>query len=363
MADPGSPDLIELGYTLGYITEAQFRAMREFGTYQNRTGVPDTKADVVTRANAAYPRAVLEVLVQINEIFAGNITVPGIANVAGKSWRDGDDGAAVIDSTDITAYGIQAPSHMWHFNGTNGAYLGGTSMVSKYVSGAGIDRDIYAIVNARGGVADEERFVYGARNVYDLKRYSSANLSGIGATMAFAGWFHLSEWNQSPDGIVLAAHRAYDRADETGASYRLGFELGLGIESVTDTRDELALYYRHYNDTDVEEIRLPITGGGGNIALPMGREMFVAFTRTGSTLSFYVNGLLLGTETFGAGEEASPGTAPEMRLVLGSDWDGTRYLHGAMRNVAVWTGVQPTAAHLLTFYRIGAGFLPKAISA
>lgn len=362
MADPGQPDLIELGYTVGIMTEAQFRSMREFQTYLNQAGIPDTKADIVTRANAAYPRAVAEVLVQINEVLAGNIIVPGIANVAGKSWRDGDDGAAIVESLDLAAYGIQAPSHMWHCDGTNAAYLGGTAMISKYVS-TGFDRDIFSIVNARGGVTGEERFVYGARNVYDLKRYSAANISGIGATMSFACWVHLSEWNQTPEGIIIASHRAYDRADETGASYRLGFELGLGINSATDTRDELALYYRHYNGSDVEVIRLPITGGGGNIALPMGREMFVAFRRTGSTLSFYVNGMLLGNATFTAGNEPSPGTAPEMRLMLGGNWDGTRYLHGAMRNVAVWTGVQPSPSHILNFYRVGAGFLPKALPA
>jgi hypothetical protein len=362
MADPGAPTLIELGYVLGYITEAQFRAMPEFSTYVNRAGVPDTKADIITRANAAYPRAVLEVLIQVNKVFSGDIIVPGIAGVAGKSWRDGDDGSAIIESLDISDYGIQAPSQMWHLNGTQSAYLGGNNLLAKYVS-SGLDRDIYAIMNARGGVSGEERFVYGARGVYDLKRYSASSVAGIGATMAFAAFIHVSEWNQSPDGIVIASHRAYDRADETGASYRLGFEIGLGLDSVTDTRDELALYYRHYSGTDIEVVRLPITGGGGNIALSMGREVFIAFTRTGSELKLYVNGLLLSTASFGAGDEPSPGSAPEMRLVLGSDWDGSRYLHGSMRNVAMWTGVQPTAANLLNYYKIGAGFLPKAIPA
>lgn len=362
MADPGAPTLIELGYVLGYITEAQFRSMPEFSTYVNRAGVQDTKADVVTRANAAYPRAVLEVLVQINDILAGNIVVPGIANVAGKSWRDGDDGSAIIETADLTAYGIQAPSQMWHLDGTQAAYIGGNNLLAKYVS-SGLDRDIYSIVNARGGISGESRFVYGARGVYDLKRYSAADISGIGSTMAFAAFVHVSEWNQSPDGIVIASHRAYDRADETGASYRLGFELGLGYESVTDTRDELALYYRHYSGTDVEIVRLPITAGGGNIALPMGREMMIAFTRTGSLITFYVNGILLATAALSAGQEASPGTAPEMRLVLGSAWDGSRYLHGSVRNVALWTGVQPSPSNLLNYYRIGAGFLPKASGA
>jgi hypothetical protein len=358
MADPGQPDLIENGYVLGFITEAQFRAMREFQTYQNRVGVPDTKSDVKTRANAAYPRAVLEVLVQLNEIMAGNIIVPGIANVSGKSWRDGDDGSNIVESLDIAGYGIQAPSQMWLLNGTTGAYLGGNALVSTDPA-----RDLYAIVNARGGINGESRFVYGGRSIYGLQYHSAANISGIGQTMAFAAFVHVSEWNESPDGIIIASHRAYDRADETGASYRLGFELGLGYTSVTATPDELALYYRHYNGTDVEVVRFPVTGGSGHIALPMGREMFVAFTRTASTLNFYVNGLLLGSATFSAGNEPSPGTAPEMRLMLGGQWDGSRYLHGSMRNVAVWTGVQPSAAHLLNYYRIGAGFLPKAIPA
>lgn len=358
MADPGQPDLIENGYTIGYITEAQFRAMREFQTYQNRVGVPDTKADVVTRANAAYPRAVLEVLVQINEVLNGNLVVPGIANVAGKSWRDGDDGANLVESLDITSYGIQAPSQMWHLNGTLGAYLGGNGLVNTDPA-----RDLYSIITARGGINGEDRFIYGGKSIYGLQRHSFANLAGIGQTMAFAAFVHVSEWNQSPDGIVLASHRAYDRADETGASYRLGFELGLGYTSISATPDELALYYRHFNGSDVEVVRFPITAGSGHIAPPLGREMFIAFTRTASELRFYLNGLLLGTASFGVGDEPSPGVGAEMRLMLGGDWDGSRYLNGSMRNVAVWTGAQPSAANLLNYYRIGAGFLPKALPA
>lgn len=358
MADPGQPDLIELGYVLGYMTEAQFRSMREFSTYQNRVGVPDTKADVVTRANAAYPRAVLEVLVQLNEILAGNITVPGISNVAGKSWREGDDGADVIENLDISTYGIQPPSHLWHFNGDNLPYLGGVGMDSSDVT-----REVAALINARGGVNNEQKFVHAGRSMYGLHRYSESNLAGIGATMAFAAFVQLSEWNQSPDGIVLASHRAYDRADETGASYRLGFELGLGYESVTATRDELALYYRHYNGSNVEVVRFPITAGSQHVALPFGREVFIAFTRTASAIDFYVNGRVYYSVNFGVGNDPSPGTAPEMRLVLGADWDGSRYLNGSMRNVAVWTGVQPSAANILNYYRVGAGFLPRVLPA
>jgi hypothetical protein len=358
VADPGQPDLIENGYTLGYITEAQFRGMREFQTYQNRVGVPDTKAGVVTRANAAYPRAVLEVLVQLNKILAGDIIVPGIANVAGKSWRDGDDGANIIETNDMTSYGIQAPTDMWHLNGTQGAYIGTNTLVSTDPT-----RDLYSLVTARGGINGENRFIYGGRSIYGLQRRTTTNIASIGQTMAFAAFVHVSEWNQSPDGIVIASHRAYDRATQTGASYRLGFELGLGYSSVTATPDELALYYRHYNGSDVEVVRFPFTAGSGHIALPLGREMFVAFTRTASTLNFYVNGLLLGSATFTAGNEPSPGNGAEMRLLLGGDWDGSRYLHGSMRNVAVWTGVQPSADNLLNYYRIGAGFLPKAIPA
>ena len=356
MADPGPPTITELGYLLGYITEEQFRAMPEFGTYENRKGIPDKKTDVAKRANAAYARAVLEVLVQINEIFAGRATLPpALLNAIGRSWIAGDDGTEIVETDDFGEYLIQTPSHLWHLNGTLGAYLGGTAMVSNAPS-----RLVSSLMSARGGVEGEAQFIYGGRSLPGVRRHSSANLSGIGATMAFAAWVHVGEWNQSPNGIVIAAHRAFDRSNTTGASYRLGFELGLGYANGAATPDEMSLYYRHVNASNVEVLRTPETGGAQRIAMPFGREFFIAFIRTATTLNIYVNGLLLSTHTFGAGDAPSPGVGSEMRLGLGGDWDGSRSLVGSMRNVAVWTGAQPTAQNIKSYYRVGAGFIPKA---
>jgi hypothetical protein len=360
MADPGQPTIIENGYTVGYMTEGQFRAMPEFSTYINRAGVSDTKSGVTTRANAAYPRAVLEVLVQINEALGGRLEVPGLTAIAGKSWRPGDDGAATVDNLDIATYGIQAPSHLWHLNNTLAAYLGGVAMLTN------IAVDLYALVNARGGgpntLADPARFIHGAKSFYGMRRHSAANLSGIAAIMSFSCFVLISEWNQTPDGSIIAAHMRYDGATKTGASYRLGFELGIGYTSGSATPAELCLYYRHVNGSDAEVVVFP-TGGSGRTALPLGTEFCLAFKRTSTAIDFYINGLLYSSHTFGGGNSPSPGSAAEMRLLLGGDWDASRYLNGYVRNVAVWTGTQPTAGHLLDFYRVGSGFSAKGLPA
>lgn len=347
-------------FTLGQTTQSQLLALPEMAPtdYVNTAGVPDTKEDCNTRANAVYPRFWREVIRQINNVFLGTQIVPGIAGVQGKSWRPGDDGSDLVETLDIAGYGIQSPSNMWLFDASYAAAIGGNAMVSSDPT-----RDEFMLVNARGGMNGEARFIRAARSMYGIRYHSFANPSGIGQTVAFAGFVTLSEWNQAPDGIVLASHRAYNTATETGASYRLGFEFGLGYGSVTETRDALSLYYRHRNASDVDVVRYVVVGSSGHLALPLGREVFVAFLRTATTLDFYINGLLIYSTVFSGPDAPSPGSDAAMRLLIGGDWDATRYLNGGFRNVALWTGVQPSASHLLNYYRIGAGFLPKQVPA
>ena len=347
-------------FTLGITTEAQMLAKPELAPtdYVNTAGVPDTKEDCNTRANAVYPRFVREFIRQVNNVFLGTQIVPGISGVSGKSWRPGDDGANTVVAFDIASYAITNPTAMWVFDQTLLDAIGSNTMVSSDPT-----RDGMMLINARGGVNGEARFVYAARTMYGVRLRSTSNPSGIGQTMTFAGFVTLSEWNQSPDGIILAAHRDYNSTDEVGVASRLGFELGLGYASVTETADSLVLYYRHRNSSDAEVVRYVVVGGAAHVSIPMGREVFVAFKRTATTLEFYLNGLLLYSTTFSAGNEPSPGNGADMRLLLGGDWNGTRYLNGGFRNVAIWTGTQPSAAELLSYYRIGAGFIPKGLPA
>lgn len=355
--------------SLGEVTEAALRAIPEFqppSGYINKQGVPNTKAGCATRVNAVLGDAYKEFWVQVNAVFRGDKSVPGITAGTGKTWRPGDDGANTVATTDITGRSIPAPTSMWLLNG---------GLTDEYASNSlnSLDsgRELYTLVNARGGVVGESRVVVGAHCIGPgssapfggtkpaIRYHSTSNPSGIGATMAFAMFVNVDGWNQANDGVVLASHRRHDGSDETGASYRLGFELGLGKSSIAATWNELALYYRHVNAAGTEVVRFPVIGSS-HLRLAYGKEHCIAFLRTATTLKIYVNGIIFADATFTAPDAPAPGTDPAMRLLVGGDWNGTKYANGAIRNVAVWTGSQPTAANLLDYYKVGAGFLPKS---
>lgn len=342
-------------FSLGYQTEAQLRAVPEMAAsgYINRAGIPDTRVDCNTRANAVYAEFMREMLVQINNMANGTLIVPGISNVTGKSWRDGDDGCNTVVETDFAAYGIEFPTNLWTFNQSIGATLGSVAMLSSNGSFPS-----WGVINARGGVNGESRFIHGARSFYNLHYLSAAVIPSMAAITTVAGFFRLSHWNQTNDGIVLLAYRRYDGNSEVSGAYRLGFELGLGRTSGTSTPEELALYYRHVDATDVERIHF-IKPSTDRVSLSFGQEVFLAFRRNATSIDFFVNGLLFASSTFTAGQGPATGGSPSMRLLVGGDWDSTRYNNGSCRNLAVWTGTQPTDAMLLNYYRVGAGFSPK----
>lgn len=343
-------------FTLGQTTQSQLLALPELAPtdYVNTAGVPDTKEDCNTRANAVYARFIREALRQINNVFLGTQTVPGIASVAGKSWRQGDDGSDTVVDLDMNAYGVQLPNYLWTFNGNGGAAeIGGINIAGTYFN--------FDMVNARGGVNDEDRFVYALRSFYGKYYRAAATMPTVVTNLAFCAFFNLSAWNQSNDGIVLASYRAYDRADETGASYRLGFEIGLGRVSGLETGEALSLYYRHVGSNDVEVIKFLDIGGPFSVSFPFGREVCIGFIRGATAIQIYINGLLAYSAGYASpGQDPVAGNAPEMRLMLGATWDGSKYLNGSVRNVALWTTAFPNAAQMLSYYRVGAGFLPKA---
>lgn len=347
-------------FNIGFQTTAQLLAVPEMAPtgYVNGAGIPDTAADCNTRANAVYAGFIRQCLAQLNEIMLGNVVPPGIGTLQGTTWRSGDDAANTVEPDDITAYGIATPSALWTLNGFNASEYAGPDM-------AGSLANYYQLQNARGGVNGEEKLIHGAHTFRGNVVYNASAIT-IGQTLTWCGFVHLGLWNQANKGAIIATHRAYDRADEIGSSYRLGFELALGDLSGANNQ-ALSLTYRHVNSVDTDINRDIVISGLSRISLAWGREYFLAIKRTATTLDVYVNGLIIYSTTFSPGDEPSPGTAPEMRLMHGGSWvgseltaDTSRYIDGAFRNVALWNTSQPNAAQLLSFYRIGAGFLEKA---
>lgn len=341
-------------FTLGQTSEAQLLAKPELAPtdYVNTAGVPDTQADCNTRANAVYPRFLREFIRQVNNVFIGNQIVPGISGVAGKAWRQGDDGSRVVDSADLITYAITTPTLLWKLNGSENSNIGSNDFAGSVFN--------FDLVNARGGVNGEARELYALKSFYNKFYRTSSTIPTLVTNLAFCAFFNLSEWNQANDGVVLASYRAYDRADETGASFRLGFEIGLGRASGAETGQALSLYYRHVGSNDAEVIKFIDLGGPYSVSIPFGREVCIAFVRGAAAIQIYINGLLVYASGFGAGQDPIAGNAAQMRLMIGADWDGTRSNNGSVRNAAIWTTSLPDAAQLLSYYRVGAGFLPGA---
>lgn len=348
-------------FNIGFQTTAQLLAVPEMAPtgYVNGAGIPDTAADCNTRANAVYAGFIRQCLAQLNEIMLGNVVPPGIGTLQGTTWRAGDDGSNTVENGDIIGYGITVPSALWTLNGSTASEYAGPNM-------SGSLSTYYQMQNARGGVNGEERFIYGGRTFSGNVLFNSSAIT-IGQTVAWCGFVHIGHWNQANKGAIIVTHRAYDRVNETGSSYRLGFELGLGDMVGIDDPHSLSLYYRHINASDAEVSRGINISGANRIALGAGREWFIGMLRTPTALSIFINGLLVFTSSFDPGDEPSPGTAPEMRLMHGGSWVGSesttatsRYIDGSFRNVALWNTSQPNASQLLSFYRVGAGFLAKA---
>ena len=339
MAD--SPSMI----TLGGMTEAAFRAVPELAAaYTNAAGIDDTRAGLATRANAVYAKFIREVLVQVNEMAAGRLIVPGLST--GRYWRDGDDRSSATTPTALANASVTTPSHLWEMYAQLGASLGGVNLTATG------GRAVAVPASARNATDAETTVVYGMRCLHGAPYYSAASLGLPGAfTISFV--LHVDSWGQDNSGCIIASYRAYDRATEVGASYRMGFEIGLGNPAAPTRSDDFALYCRQYSAADAEMIATATTNGYP-VSLGYGREYHIAYQRNGSEVTFYVNGIVLYQTTLSAA--ASVGTAPEMRLVLGGAWDGSRHVDGYVRNVILWTGAQPGPAEIKACYRIGAGF-------
>lgn len=367
MATPDPPTVVDWGN----VDEVDLRQIPEFlGGYTNRAGIPDTKEGLRTRANASWPRFITEFIVCANEIWAGRKEVPQNTGgeTAGKLWRQGDDEAWSINFDDFTLYSLPVPQILWPFNASRTSQPGAQSLD---VSGSQ-ERFLWEAMNIRGGVSgdlSQNRQVYGLRSTSGNHYTADAGVTGMTTPgdLTVCGFFTLPQWNQANDGVVLMAHRNFQSATETGAADRLGFELGLG--SPGSERTDLALYYRDRDANDNERIVIPTAGSGaseGPIYLPWGREHFIAVQHyfTFATESFWtrviVNGLIVHDAPVGS--VGTPGTSANMRMIFGADWNGLRHQGGGIRNVAIWPQnvTQPTPEQLKTFYRVGAGFLPRA---
>lgn len=330
--------------TLGYMSEAALRAVPELAAaYTNAAGIDDTRAGLATRANAVYPKFLREIIVQLNEIAAGRTPVPGLST--GRYWRDGDDRSSATEATPLANAGVPTPQYSWPLYGSLVASAGAVNLTATG------GRAVAVPASARNATDAETTMVYGMRCLHGAPYYSAASLT-IGATFTIAFVLHVDSWGQDNSGCIIASYRAYDRATETGASYRMGFEVGLGNPAAPTRSDDFALYCRQYSAADAELIATASTGSYP-ISLPYGREYHVAIQRNGSEVTFFINGILV--TSFSVGAVPSVGTAPEMRLVLGGAWDGSKHVDGYLRNVLIWNTAVGTAA-IKACYRIGAGY-------
>ena len=354
MTDPGPPSTINLGY----MTDAQFRSVTELnGDFVNRVGVADTKADLRTRANAAWPRFIKEFCAQVNLIFAGVITVPGIATAAGAKWRPGDDGAQSINDLSVTAYGIATPTSIWTLDDDEDDVYG---VVTLETTGTSPAFDIiYSAVAVKGSYTLADNIVYGGRTFYGNSLTTTAFYAAP-VVCAASITFRAAQWNQDNEGIVLMANRASDSSNSTGATYRLGFELGLGIDSgSTNVPQQLCLYYRHVNaGTESNITRFCTTANLSRVYLSPDMEWTVGFIRTATTLRFFINGIEMSSHDHTANPPV-PGT--DIDIMLGGTYGGLQYVDGYVRNAIVWTGDQPDAGDMRNVYLLSAGHIAKVL--
>lgn len=354
MTDPGPPSTVNLGY----MTEAQLRSIAEFnGGYTNRVGIPDTKAGLRTRANASWARLMTELWVQLNEIFRGTITVPGIALASGAKWRPGDDGAQAINDLSIAGYGIATPTSVWPLDDDNDDIY---SVATVNTTGASPTfAMIYSPVAVKGSYTLADNIVYGGRTYYQAALATVANYS-VPVVCAASITFRAAQWNQANEGIVLLTNRSASNASSSGASYRLGFELGLGVDSgSTNVPQQLCLYYRHSaSPSEAAITRFCTTASGARVHLSPDMEWTVGFIRTATTLRFFVNGIEMSSHDHTSSPPV-PGSA--LDVIMGGTYGGLRYLDGYVRNVAIWTSAQPDAGDMRNVYLLSAGHIAKVL--
>lgn len=360
---------------LGVWTESEIRQVEEFfGGFTNRAGIPDTKSGIRTRANASWPRFMVELWVCVNEVFAGRKTVPGIQDPgvgysAGRVWRPGDDESNVVAFSDLTFYSIALPAVLWGLDGESTSEAGAQVIA---VNSNDANRRLWEAVTHRGGVSDLSAGleVYGLRNTGNLNYYAAAPVSGMetAGDLTVCGVFNLPQWNQANNGVVLLSHAPWNSDHDATVGKRLGFEIGLGDSaSAGDDSNDLALYYRGADSVPVTaEIPALVRATGERLALPWNRDYHVAVQRYDSggsnwRVRFVINGIEVSDQALPG--TPTPGTSPDMRMLFGSRWDGTGHLGGGMRNVMVWPSgtLQPTVGELQQIYRIGAGFQLKAV--
>jgi hypothetical protein len=360
----------------GFWTEAEIRSIPEYlGGFTNRAGIPDTKEGLRTRANASWPRLVVEMMVCLNAIMRGDKIVPGIPDVGStstKRWRPGDDEANVVELADLTFYSVPLPAVLWGLNADRVSEAGAQVI---NVDSNDSNRMLWEAETHRGGVSDTSAGLktYALRGTGDMNYFAAAAVTGMDTAgeLTVCGTFNLPQWHQANDGVILLAHRMFNSADEDGTpGVNLGFEIGLGDPDFGGVnQNDLALYYRGGDGDFLIQDAVAVVGGQGSsqgrLYLPWNREHHIAVQRYNSggwRVRFVVNGIEVSDVPWGTGANPTPGNSPDMRIVFGSNWNGLQHMGGGMRNVMVWPAgtTQPTVAHLQTVYRVGAGFADKA---
>jgi hypothetical protein len=218
---------------------------------------------------------------------------------------------------------------------------------------------IYSPVAAKGQYTLADNITYGGRTYYQAALATSANYA-VPVVCAASITFRAAQWNQANEGIVLLANRSSSNASDSGGTYRLGFELGLGIDSGSaNVPQQMCLYYRHnVSPSEASITRFCTTASGARLALSPDMEWTVGFIRTATTLRFFVNGIEMSSHDHTANPPV-PGSA--LDVIMGGTYGGLRYLDGYVRNVIVWTGSQPDAGDMRNVYLLSAGYIAKVL--
>lgn len=352
----------------GFITQADAAAVAEMEklfTNVNAAGIPDTIETLDVNVNAVWGRFVYNFILYWNGLGNGEITPlpPGLSGLGSTSdkWRLHDDFSQHVGTADFTAKSIPVPDLAYPCNGSRANLAGGFNLIND--ASVPNQRGVYHIVNARGGVTDSHDNVLtrALRTHRDLHYWSDGNDTLADADTAVAFRLHMTEWPQHNERVVLMSHRQYNGATETGVSFRLGWELALaaGPSPTSDPKDRV-LEFRDMDNVDT--VRTVQLGSGVELdTLPLSGDIHIAFVREPNgpdqQITFYLNGVPVQTTVMSG--ISAPGTDPNMRLVVGSDWDGSKNSNAAFRDIAVWkllgAGL-PNAGNIKDHARMTSGF-------
>jgi hypothetical protein len=336
-------------------------------TNVNSAGIPDTRVDVNTRVNAVFGRFLYNMLLQINGWGNGSIALPPGFTAGGSGtgvnlrlWDNYDQNTAAAD---FPLHSISVPQVGYSCAGTRDSLDGSKTLIND--ASAPNQYGAFQLLNVRasGGPSEAEyaRQCQALRTHLNTHYWEDTSSTQNDAQAATAFVLHMAEWPQHNNRVVLISYRRFDGADETGAAYRLGWELALAPGPTGDPKDRV-LEFRDYNVSDVERTA-QMGDGTDQLTLPVGGSIHIAFRRDLSgaddIVEFFVNGVKIGSAVTLTGH-STPGTDPAMRLVVGGYWDGSNNSNAAFRDIACWQTSLPSNGEILNHFRLTSGAIAKA---